>query len=53
MLEQPVREEIFLNVVDGAGSGIYEDTDRIFLEADSPSDGYVFSHWTTNGGGGF
>lgn len=53
VLEQPVREEIFLNVVDGGGSGIFEATDRVFLEADTPPDGYVFSHWTSNGGGVF
>ena len=53
VLEQPVREEIFLNVVDGVGSGIYEASKRIFVEADKPFDGYVFSHWTSNGGGFF
>ncbi len=53
VLEQPVREEIFLNVVDGAGAGIYESTDRVFLEAEIPPDGYVFSHWTSNGEGVF
>lgn len=53
VLEQPVREEIVLNVVDGAGTGIYESSDRIFLAAEDPPDGYVFSHWTSNGEGVF
>ena len=50
---QPEREELILNVVDGNGTGVYVEDERIHLLAEPPVDGYVFSHWTSSGGGNF
>ena len=50
---QPEHEELVLSVVDGSGTGIYEKDDVVTLEAGTPEDGYLFSHWTSSGGGSF
>lgn len=47
---QPEHHELVLNVVDGNGTGIYDADEVVLLESEPPDTGYVFSHWTSNGG---
>ncbi len=53
VIRQPAASSLRLVVLHGGGDGTYDAGDVVPIEAAAASDGYSFSHWSTNGGGVF
>ena len=51
-IRQPATN-LRLVVLQGDGAGVYDEGDVIPIQAAETDDDYHFSHWSTNGGGGF
>jgi hypothetical protein len=52
-LTQPEPETFRVGVIQGSGSGRYEEGDEISITAAAPQEGYFFSHWSSSAGGEF